>query len=339
MRTLIRISGRLMEPATMLLALWYLCRLQSVEMVDGVVAAARQQRRPRGWPWQKKTVRDYADVYRSQLAELATLQGAALLQVVQQQSRPRRWPWQKKTIRDLIDARSAEVVVAAAEWSADLAAEVAKRKDALVATAKQQSRPRRWPWQKKTIRDRVSERSAELATMAAERGAQLAALAAKQRNALLQEARRQSRPRRWPWQQKTVRDYVDERGARVGRQVGRIREQVQQQAVAVVPTVQDAVSGTAERLKGLAEQSREAVPSAIEAAAQRPVQALTSSVQAGQRTVRWGVRLLRTALWAALIGTAVGLLLAPTSGAELRRRLRAIVDQVVQMLEPQSSSS
>jgi gas vesicle protein len=136
-----------------------------------------------------------------------------------------------------------------------------------------------------------------------------------------------------------VRDYVDERGARVGRQVGRIREQVQQQAVAVVPTVQDAVSGTAERLKGLAEQSREAVPSAIEAAAQRPVQALTSSVQAGQRTVRWGVRLLRTALWAALIGTAVGLLLAPTSGAELRRRLRAIVDQVVQMLEPQSSSS
>ena len=42
-----------------------------------------------------------------------------------------------------------------------------------------------------------------------------------------------------------------------------------------------------------------------------------------------------------VVGTssAVGLVLAPSSGAELRRRLRAIVDQVVQILEPQPSSS
>ena len=113
MRTLSRISGRLMAASAAMLALWYLCLLQTVGMVDGVMAAARQQSRPRRWPWQKRTVRDYADAYRSELATLARLQGAALLQLVQQQTRPRRWPWQKKTIRDLIDERSAEVVAAA----------------------------------------------------------------------------------------------------------------------------------------------------------------------------------------------------------------------------------
>jgi gas vesicle protein len=383
MHTIIRNIARFMARAAALLALSYLYRLQGVGMVDGVVAAARQQSRPRRWPWQPRTVRDYLDAYRAELAALATLQGAALLQAVQRQSRPRRWPWQKKTIRDLIDARSAEVVAAAAEWSADLAAEVAKRKDMLVAAA-QQSQPRRWPWQKKTIRDRVSERSVELATIAAERGAQLAALAAERRDALVAAARRQSQPRRWPWQTKTARDHLDEQGTRAARRVGRTREQVQQQAAAAVPVVQQAVSTASERLSSLAEQSREAVqqmasatnsraqelitavPDALSAAraaadtlsetaqhasstlsttaasaasaVQRPVTALSSTVQAGQRTVRWGVRLLRAALWAALIGFALGLVFAPTSGAELRRRLRAIVDQVVRMLQSQSAS-
>jgi hypothetical protein len=47
---------------------------------------------------------------------------------------------------------------------------------------------------------------------------------------------------------------------------------------------------------------------------------------------------LRATLWAALIGLAIGLVLTPDVGDEPRRHLRAIVDHLICMIEPQAGS-
>jgi hypothetical protein len=350
--------GRIVARVAALLALWYVQVLQSGTMVDQALAAARRQARPRRWPWQPKTMRDYVDAYRVELAALARQQGATLLDAVQRQSQRRRWPWQPKTIRDLIDERSAELTELAAEWSAELAAAVAARKDALVTTAQQQVRPRRWPWQPKTLRDRVSERSVQLATVAAERSEELAALARARRDALLKQARRQRSSRRWPWQPKTARDRLKEQSERGKRAlVGQVNsaaerlmelaeqssqtvrqtasatsDQVQQLASAVPRTIESATSAAAGSLHDAAQRVSTTVSTTADtaaAAAQRPVSAVSDSVHAGRRTVRRGVRLFRTALWATLIGVVIGLLFATTSGEELRRQLRRISDQLI----------
>src|SRR2546421_515965 len=121
--------------------------------------------------------------------------------------------------------------------------------DGLLAAAREQSRPRRWPWQPKTVRDRVGERSAELAELAAERSAELAALAAARRDVLLQEARRQSQPRHWPWQPKTVRDRLGERGAAFKSVAADQLTSAAGQAQQVGPVVQEAAGRAASRLK------------------------------------------------------------------------------------------
>jgi gas vesicle protein len=347
-------AGRIVARAAAPLALWYVHVLQSGTIVDEALAAARRQARPRRRPWQPKTMRDYVDAYRVELAALARQQGATLLEAVQRQSQPRRWPWQPKTIRDLIDERSAELTVLAAERSAELAAAVAARKDALVTATQQQVRPRRWPWQPKTLRDRVSERSVQLATVAAERSEELAALARARRDALLKQARRQGSSRRWPWQPKTARDRLKEQSERskralvgqVNSAAERLKElaeqssqtvrqtasatsgQVQQLASAVPRTLESATSAAAGSLHDAAQRVSTTADAAA-AAAQRPVSAVSDSVQAGRRTVRRGVRLFRTALWATLIGVVIGLLFATTSGEELRRQLRRISDQLI----------
>ena len=169
MRVLRIAPGRMAVRTAVLLVFWYLYVLGKTMFGAGALAQARRQSRSRRWPWQPKTVRDYVDAYRADLAALVSQQGAALLAAVQQQSRRRRWPWQPKTVRDLLEERSADLVALAAEWSAELAEAVAQRTAELRATAELQIRPRRWPWQPKTLRDRVSDHSVELATRAAER--------------------------------------------------------------------------------------------------------------------------------------------------------------------------
>jgi hypothetical protein len=354
MRALRGAPGRMVAHTAMWLLLWYLSVLARSMLGEGVLAEARRQSQPRRWPWQPKTVRDYVEAYRADLTALVSQQGAALLAAVQRQSRRRRWPWQPKTIRDLLDERSADLVALAADWSAELAEAVARRTDALQASAEQQIRPRRWPWQPKTIRDRVSDRSVELARSAAERSAELALLARQRRDALLKEVRRQSQRRRWPWQPKTIRDQLSERSKQVmGEQLttatGRLTSMTNQSAQSVSQTA----SAIGERMQQLLRVAPSAIDSATTTAAgslkeaaqnvsatvnttaetatavvQRPVTAVSDSIQAGSRGVRRSVRLVRTALWAALIGIVLGLLLAPTSGAELRRQIRAVVDQV-----------
>ena len=146
MRAVRSAPKRMVARTMVLLVLRYAYALGSSLLGEGVLAEARRQRRPRRWPWQPKTVRDYVDAYRADLAALVGQQGATLLTAVQQQARRRRWPWQPKTIRDLLDERSADLAAVAAEWSAELAAAVAARTDTLRANAEHQFRPRRWPW-------------------------------------------------------------------------------------------------------------------------------------------------------------------------------------------------
>jgi len=192
-----------------------LLMLNSGGFVDGLLDTARKQAQPRRWPWQQKTLRDRLNEYGEDVTNYAKLQGDTLLKIVQEQSRPRRWPWQQRTLRDLLDARTEEFAELAAAQSAVLAQAVAQRRDELLDSVRKQAQPRRWPWQQKTARDRLNERSAQLASVAAERSAQLAALAAARRDALVSEARRQAQPSRWPWQSDTLRDKLDARTGEV----------------------------------------------------------------------------------------------------------------------------
>lgn len=203
-----------LQMAGMLWMFGRLLLLNNGGVLEELLDSARKQSRPRRWPWQAKTIRDRLDARGEEIADYAKLQGDALLKIVQQQSRPRRWPWQEKTIRDQLDERSEEFAERAAAQSAALAALAAARRDELLDVVRKQSQPRRWPWQQKTARDRLDERSAQLASVAAERSAALAALAAARRDALLKEARRQTQPSRWPWQEKTAYDHVQTQSER-----------------------------------------------------------------------------------------------------------------------------
>lgn len=189
---------------------------------DDLLHVAKKQARPRRWPWQPKTVRDHLHDWGADMSELAAAQGEVLLRYVREQARPRRWPWQPKTLRDHIDGRSTELAALAAERSAELAELVAhrsaelasplnERAQKLLKEAQRQARPRRWLWQKKTVRDKLNKQSAKLAAQASKRSNELAAQALARRDQLLKQAQRQAQPRRWPWQQKTARDKLNER--------------------------------------------------------------------------------------------------------------------------------
>ena len=312
MRALKSGSGLVVARAIAVLVPWYIQVLATSILADGVLAEVRRQSQPRRWPWQPKTARDYVDVYRAELAALVTQQGAALLAAVQQQSRPRRWPWQPKTIRDLLDERSAELAGVAAERSAALAEAVAARAEELRARAERQIQPRRWPWQSKTIRDQLSERGkrvmAEQVSTAADR----------------------------------LMSMPNQTAQTVAQTASAIGERMQQLRSAAPGAIDSATTTAASALKGAAQNLSTTVNTTAETAAaavQRPVSAVNDSVHAGGRRVRRGVRLVRTALWAALIGIIVGLLLATTSGAELRRQLRAIVDQLAGTIQRQNGDT
>lgn len=365
MPALRRAPRRMVARATVVLVLWYVYILRNSMVGKGVLAEAQRQSQPRRWPWQPKTARDSVDAYRAELASLVSQHGPALFAAVQRQSRRRRWPWQPKTIRDLLDERSADLVAVAAEWSAELAEAVATRTEALRASAEHQIRPRRWPWQPKTLRDRVSDRSVELATRAAERSAELALLARQRRDALLKGVRRQSQPRRWPWQPKTIRDQLSERGKQVmagqvtpttdrltrisnksaqtiSQTASAIGEQMQHLRTVTPNVIDSATTTAASSLKEAAQNVSTKVNATAETAAaavQRPVTVVSNSVQAGRRRMHRGVRLVRTALWAALIGLVLGLLLAKTSGGELRRQIYAIVDQMAGVIRRQAGDT
>ena len=247
-----------------ILTVCYLSLFGRATLGADLLSQARRQGQPRRWPWQPKTIRDSVDAYRTELTALVSLQGAALLDAVQRQSRPRRWPWQAKTIRDLLEERSVELTSLAADWSTEQAEAIAKRAAALRATVQHEIQPRRWPWQAKTLRDRVSEQNAELASRAAERSATLALLARQRRDALIDELRRQSQPRRWPWQPKTIRDQIGERGEQVmAKRVAPAAERLTHAAHTSAQAISQTASDMGERLNQLAT----ATPSAIDAAA------------------------------------------------------------------------
>ncbi|KAB8142381.1 YtxH domain-containing protein [Chloroflexia bacterium SDU3-3] len=131
---------------------------------------------------------------------------AELMEEVKRQSRPRRWPWQPKTIRDMLDERRADLVEQAMERSAQLAQAASEQRDLALAEARRQARPRRWPWQPPTAYDKLSVRRDRALSLATERASALSEAAQARRDQLMAEARRQARPRRWPWQPPTAYD-------------------------------------------------------------------------------------------------------------------------------------
>ncbi|HEU5088480.1 MAG TPA: hypothetical protein VFT99_13585, partial [Roseiflexaceae bacterium] len=125
-------------------------------------------------------MRDLINERRADLLELAAERSAELADLVAQrrddmadelrkQAQPRRFPWQQKTARDYVDARMSELTERAAERAAELAALAATRRDNVIGVLERQARPRRFPWQPKTARDRVD---AQLASLARQAGAQ-----------------------------------------------------------------------------------------------------------------------------------------------------------------------
>jgi gas vesicle protein len=202
----------------------------------------REQARPRRWPWQPKTLRDHIDGRSAELAALAAERSAELADLVayrsaelaaplneraqkllkeaQRQSRPRRWLWQKKTVRDKLNKQSAKLAAQASKRSNELAAQALARRDQLLKEAQRQAKPRRWPWQKKTARDKINERVALLKSTASDQASLVAGLtnetldSAKQRGLnVYNELQHQAQPRRWPWQEKTARDKLNEQVA------------------------------------------------------------------------------------------------------------------------------
>ena len=144
-----------------------------------------------------------------ELAAVTSQHAASLMGEIKRQSQPRRWPWQDKTVRDLIDAGRADLAEIAVDRSARLTNAALTQRDALRETIQRQSQPRRRPWHSKTAYDRVAEQRAALVEAAAARSAELTEAVTAQRDRLLAETRRQASPRRWPWQEPTLRDKLE----------------------------------------------------------------------------------------------------------------------------------
>jgi len=175
-----------------------------------------------------------------------------MLREVRRQSRPRRWPWQPKTLRNLADEQSKELVELAAERSALLAAAVAKERERLTQLVQHQLRPRRWPWQPKTLRDRAEEQRLRFVELAAQQSTALATLAAARRDKLLGKIKQQSRPRRWPWQPKTLRDRAEAARGTLREASDGALEQIAGVASASGQWSQEAVAGVPAALRATA---------------------------------------------------------------------------------------
>jgi ElaB/YqjD/DUF883 family membrane-anchored ribosome-binding protein len=326
--------------------------VDTAEELTGSLQSLGSRRR---WPWQPKTVRDYADDYYAYLADLANTSSAELLGAVQRQSHHRRWPWEAKTLRDLMDDRSADFVALAAEWSSALAKIVATRNEALMA-AQQQLHPRRWPWESKTLRDHASDKGTQLAARAVEQSEKLASHAMAQRDAALKKTRQQLNHRRMPWQAKTLRDHVDDRlsdqEAMLTSQIQAVTEQLRglvdqsqetfqkraRTAQSRVQSLQDAVpqainiatAAAGDSLKGMANGVSAAVGSTADhatATLHRPIDAVGRNVAAGKRRMNRGVRLVRTAFWALLVGLGLGFVVGRTPNEKLKGYFNALTSR------------
>jgi len=309
-----------------------------------------------------------------EMASIANLKVEELARVVKRQSQPRRWPWQPKTLYDQAHERSGEVVALAAERAAALAAAAAQERSRIAALVAKQSQPRRWPWQPKTARDRLDERRAVVAEYAATLSARLAELAARRRDSLLDQVRKQSQPRRWPWQAKTTRDRLNERGAALraaasgvagqvvdtassarhtvretasaapqtlGTTAGAAAATLHDAAEAVRHRVSDTREAAAQTLHGAAETARQrvsetggAVTDAIAGRVDATTGAINETIAAGQRRVRRGVRLARWSFWSFVGGVVTGVLVAPRSGEETRRELTAAAQHLGSTIFP-----
>lgn len=191
---------------------------------EALVREVRRQSKPRRWPWQPKTLRDLvnerqahmSDVTAERSAELAALladRRDRVKETLRHQSKPRRYPWQQKTARDHLDDRLGKMTELAAERSAELAALAATRRDNIFGRIEAETHHRRYPWQKKTARDRFDERVDSLTNRAASRRDELAEQVQSARDELLSQFEHEARGRRLPWQHKTARDKVEDQAS------------------------------------------------------------------------------------------------------------------------------
>jgi gas vesicle protein len=227
--------------------------------------------------------------------------------------------------------------------SARLAELAARRRDSLLDQVRKQSQPRRWPWQEKTARDRLSERGASLRAAATGVAGQVVGTVGAARE--------------------TVRERVSAAPQTLGTTAGAAAETLQGAAEAVRHRVSDTREAAAETLQGAAEAVRHRVSDTREAAAQTlhgaaetarqrvsetggavsdaisgrvdaTTGAINETLAAGQRRVRRGVRLARWSFWSFVGGVVTGVLVAPRSGEETRRELTAAAQHLSDSIFP-----
>lgn len=232
----------------------------------------------------------------SQWAAPISQRAVALAEEIRRQSQPRRWPWQEKTVRDLLNERRADLAEVALSRSAQLAAAATEQRDSLLAEARRQSQPRRWPWQQQTAYDKFAVQRERLASAALDRATALTDAATIRRDQLLAEARRQSQPRSWPWQEKTLRDKLEDQRRTLAAQTkpsrwpwqeetlrdrfdqrrGELRDQFDQRRgelrgtiADTLPTIQESAAAAAERVRLGALSTADLVQNQLSQAPQR----------------------------------------------------------------------
>lgn len=197
------------------------------------------------------------------LTAAATQRATTLIDEIKRQSQPRRWPWQEKTVRDLINEGRSELVDRALERSNKLTSAAAEQRDELLSTFQRQSQPRRWFWQEKTAYDKFGEQRARIADSAIERATALAELANERRQYLVEEARRQSQPRRFFWEAPTLRDKIESKPVGLRTQLQPSRWPWQE------PTLRDKLEDRREELRAALADTLPAVQGSAEEALAR----------------------------------------------------------------------
>lgn len=286
---------------------------------------------------------------------------ATLMNEIKRESQPRHFFWQEKTVRDLLNEGGSDLIESALERTNKLASAAAIQRDELLSAIQRESKPRRFFWQEKTTYDKLGEQSTRIADSTVERAAMLTALANERRQQLVEEARRQAKPRRFFWQEPTLRDKLGHQhdglratfaGAlpaaqgsaeevlarasltarRTGETIAATPQRLGSFASSTAGTLIDSGQGLATRVGDTAESAA----SSIKAAAMVPVDAVNDTVAASKRGVRRSVQLFRALVWGVLIGAAIGIVLAPRAGRETRRNLQDLWGRVMELL-PASS--
>ncbi len=317
----------------------------AAERRDELLKEARRQAKPRRFFWQQKTAYDKAQEHRAVLASLAATQRDVL---VERGSELRDRALEQ---RDVLAERGSELVNTASERGRELLDQANVRSAELAKEARRQAKPRRFFWQEKTAYDRAQERRDELVTKggilaaaAATAGAKLLEQANERSAELAKEARRQSQPRRFFWQEKTAYDRAVERAGTARESLAHALPIAQNRAESAVSRAQSAATDAIGTVRSSATDAIDTVKhsasdaaDSVKYAAQVPGRAVRSGVKAGQRTVRHSVRIVRVFLWAIAIGALIGLLFAPRSGAQLRADLQRAFQDILDTLNPNSN--